>query len=184
MMRMAVLALLLLAIPAAAVNPDKKVVVVIGDSVAAGLGADSAKRSLFHRLENISRGDWFFLNVSRNGMMLAPGAPLPPFNPQILGLTGVTGDKALMMLGANDFQTSRQLANVAAALDALLAQAIEWSIPVTCVTPIWLAGEDTSPNPLGLKLEDYRAVIRDRCAVAGADVIGASTWCRTIRRSS
>jgi lysophospholipase L1-like esterase len=165
------LALLVLAVPAAALNPDKRTVVVIGDSIAAGAGADSSKRAVFHRLERMSGGDWFFLNVSRSGVTLAPGAPFPPLNPALLGLDGVIGDDVLVMLGVNDFGSNRPLADVADALDTLLARAVLWDIAVTCVTPLWLIGEETTSNVLGLGLEDYRAVIRDRCAAAGGCVI-------------
>ena len=164
------LVVLLLAAPAAALERERYVVVVIGDSIAAGLGAQSSKRELTHRLEDLSHGAWFMLNVSRNGTSFT-GSVLPPLNPDLLGLPGVTGDRTLIMLGVNDFQTSQPTSDVAHALDELLARAVTWHIAITCVTPIWLTGEETSTNNLGLRLEDYRAVIRDRCTVAGGSIV-------------
>ena len=152
-------------------NPEKRIVVVIGDSIAVGTYGDSAKRTFTHRLENMSHGDWFFLNASRGGATLAPGGPLPPVDPLLLGLKGVMGDDVLVMLGINDYQVGLPLADVADSLNQLLDNAVLWDIAITCVTPLWFVGEETITNKLGLTVEDYRAVIRQTCMSRGGHVI-------------
>lgn len=144
----------------------KQEILLVGDSIAAGVGVTSNRHSLQGRLAR-ARPEWFIFNVSRGGLSVAA------FIPNWLAAGGGPMADIVVMLGVADFMASVPLDTFRARYEAIAAKAIDLRRNLVCVTPIWTGKEDTPDrsNLQGLVLADYRKAITEVCKAHGFAVI-------------
>ena len=147
----------------------KQEILLIGDSIAAGVGVTSNRHSLQGRLAG-ARPNWFIFNVSRGGMTVAGGSALQPFVPKWIAAGGRPPVNVVVMLGVNDFITSVPLDTFRARYYAITVVAKNLGRNLVCVTPIWM-GDENTPNRANLVLADYRKAITEVCTSRGFAVI-------------
>ena len=147
----------------------KQEILLVGDSIAAGVGVTSNRHSLQGRLTR-ARPNWFIFNVSRGGLAVAGGTP---WQQNWLAAGGGPAATVVVMLGVNDFRASVPLATFRARYENIAVTATYLGRNLVCVTPIWTGQEDApdASNLQGLVLADYRKAITEVCTAHGFAVI-------------
>jgi lysophospholipase L1-like esterase len=150
----------------------KQEILIVGDSIAAGVGVTSNRESLQGRLAD-ARPNWFIFNVSRGGLAVFGRMPGLQLSPEWLRAGGGPATNIVVMLGVNDYLESVPLATFRARYEVIAATATRLRRNLVCVTPIWTAREDAAgaSNLAGLVLADYRRAITDVCTAHGFAVI-------------
>jgi lysophospholipase L1-like esterase len=144
--------------------------VVLGDSIGAGVGASRSTCTFVHQLEtlrpdlnvlNYSRGRWTVVPHPARDVYLRVANPdaVPPLGPQLV----------LVELGTNDWTAAATRERFDAAYRRLLATVATGHPALYCLTPLWRQRADRgrARNAVGLSLDDYRALIAADCTAAG-----------------
>lgn len=138
-----------------------KSVVLIGDSIFAGVGGGGGRYGVAFQLQRELKGIFIYNYSAPGATMSALFAPTPQ---SAWYFGGIRRNLALAVigLGVNDWITSMPIGYFSAKYDAFLTELETKVALVACVSPIW-TGREEKTNKLGKTVEDYRQAIRLLC---------------------
>jgi len=145
-------------------------IVLVGDSISAGVGASSPRRAYAWQLERSLSRSHRVVNYSRGGWAVSGEVGISdPAN--FLGAAALWPDVVVIALGTNDYGVGVPLEDFIAGYEAAL-QTLGPVETVVCVTPYRRSDlSEATPNTAGLLLDDYRTAVHGVCEADGRIVL-------------